>query len=82
MLQSGVEPNLYTYNAKVKTECMVQDFDAAFDTVANMMAGQPQPDRITWQTILAAAYRFGRSDVVQQVSVHAQFCRLNIQNHV
>ena len=68
MIQTGVEPNLYTYNAKIKTECMVGAFDAAFETIASMMGSQPQPDSTTWQTILAAAHRLQRSDVVERVS--------------
>ena len=74
MLQTGVEPNLYTYNAKIKTECIVGHFDAAFDTVANMMESQPQPDSTTWQTILAAAHRFQRSDMVERVSCYCKPC--------
>lgn len=68
MLQSGVEPNLYTYNARVKTQCAVEDFDAALETVTDMISSQTQPDGTTWQTILAAAYRSERRDVVEQVS--------------
>lgn len=68
MLRSGVEPNLYTYNARVKTQCAVEDFDAALETVTDMVSSQTQPDGTTWQTILAAAYRSERHDVVEQVA--------------
>lgn len=74
MLQAEVQPGLFTFNAKVKTECIVGDFESACDTIAGMMEGQVQPDVTTWQAILAAAHRFQRSDVVKWVSTCVHTC--------
>ena len=68
MLEAGVEPSVYTFNAKVKTECIVGDFESACETIVGMMEGQLKPDVTTWQAMLAAAHRCQRSDVVDWVS--------------
>ena len=68
MLETGVEPNLYTYNAKVKTESIVGDFDAAFQTIGDMLDRDPQPHATTWQAILDGAHLHDRHDVVEEAS--------------
>lgn len=68
MWETGVKPHLYTYNAKVKAESIVGDFDAAFRTIGDMLDGDPQPNATTWQAILEGAHLHERFDVVEEAS--------------
>ena len=70
MLQQGIQPTHYTYNAKVKVESSVGDFDEALHTVQEMEAHGIKPYKVTWDSILLMAEQMNRSDVVQQVSSH------------
>lgn len=62
-----MQPNDWTYNARVRVHSGVEDFDAALDAMQQMQADGVMPSQGTWDVILSAAQSVGRHDVIEQV---------------
>lgn len=55
MQQRGIEPTAWTYNALLNVECWTYGVDAGVALLQSLVARGVQPDRATWNTLLACA---------------------------
>ena len=68
MIDRGVMPTVWTYNAALKVDCYAGDFEQALQALQGMMAHpDTQPNQATWHVVLSAAQLNHRQDVVHEV---------------
>ena len=68
MMNRGVMPTVWTYNAALKVDCYTGDIEQALQALQGMMTyPDTQPNTATWHMVLSAAQHNRRQDIVHEV---------------